>query len=182
MLNSSDLRRLFGVLASPPSRSKDAARIIELVLLTGCRSGEILRLRWDEVKPTRLELRRTKTGARTVLLNDLAIKRLKERKRTATTPHVFPSPFNPGKPRSDITGCWRTIKAAAALPANLRLHDLRHTFASHAILAGESLYVTGKLLGHKDVHSAERYAHLDAALLAQAADKVGMEISRMMEG
>jgi integrase len=182
MLNSGDLKRLFDVLASPPPRSKDAAKIVELVLLTGCRSGEILRLRWDEVKRTRLELARTKTGARTVLLNDLAIKKLHARKKHATSPFVFPSPVNPGKPRRDITNCWRTIKTAAKLPPTLRLHDLRHTYASHAILAGESLYITGKLLGHKDAHSTERYAHLDATLLAQAADKVGMEISRMMEG
>ncbi|WP_411892546.1 tyrosine-type recombinase/integrase [Yoonia sp. SDW83-1] len=180
MLNSEDLKRLFDVLAAPPPRSKDAAQIVEMVLLTGCRSGEILRLRWDEVKRNCLKLARTKTGARTVLLNDLAIKKLKQRKRHASSPFVFPSPISPNKSRSGITCCWRTIKAAAKLPPTLRLHDLRHTYASHAILAGESLYVTGKLLGHKDVHSAERYAHLDARMLSTAAEKVGTEISRML--
>ena len=155
---------------------------MELILLTGCRSGEILRLRWDEVKQTRLELSRTKTGARTVLLNDLAIRRLKERKRAATTPLVFPSPCNPDQPRSDITACWRNIKKAAGLPATLRLHDLRHTYASHAILAGESLYMTGKLLGHRDAHSAERYAHLDPSLMGKASERIGAKIDRLLAG
>jgi integrase len=182
MLNSSDLNRLFNVLATPTSRNKEAASVIELVLLTGCRSGEIVRLRWDEVKSTRLDLAQTKTGARTVLLNDLAIERLKERRRTRSSAFVFPSPYDPAKPRTAPTCAWQTIKEKAGLPPNLRLHDLRHTYASHAILGGESLYITGRLLGHHDAQSTERYAHLSGAALAAASEKISIRIEKLLVG
>ena len=182
MLNSSDLNRLFNVLASPTSRNKEASSVIELVLLTGCRSGEIVRLRWDEVRPTRLELAQTKTGARTVFLNDLAIERLKERRRTRSSTFVFPSPYDPTKPRTAPTCAWQTIKEKAGLPPTLRLHDLRHTYASHAILGGESLYITGKLLGHHDAQSTERYAHLSGDALAAASGKVSSRIEKLLSG
>ena len=182
MLNSSDLNRLFNVLASPTSRNKEASSVIELVLLTGCRSGEIVRLRWDEVRPTRLELAQTKTGARTIFLNDLAIERLKERRRTRSSAFVFPSPYDPTKPRTAPTCAWQTIKEKAGLPPTLRLHDLRHTYASHAILGGESLYITGKLLGHHDAQSTERYAHLSGDALAAASGKVSSRIEKLLSG
>lgn len=133
MLSSRDLARLFAVLSSPPRRCEDAAQVVELILLTGCRSGEILRLRWDEVHADRLELRQTKTGARTVLLNDLAIAALARLQRRSAC--VFPSPIHPGHPRAQIDSPWKRIKARAELPPTLRLHDLRHTYASHAMLA-----------------------------------------------
>lgn len=182
MLNSSDLNRLFNVLASPTSRNKEASSVIELVLLTGCRSGEIVRLRWDEVRPTRLELAQTKTGARTVFLNDLAIERLKERRRTRSSAFVFPSPYDPTKPRTAPTCAWQTIKEKAGLPPTLRLHDLRHTYASHAILGEESLYTTGKLLGHHDAQSTERYAHLSGDALAAASGKISSRIEKLLSG
>lgn len=182
MLNTSDLERLGAVLSRPPTRTQDAAEAVRLILLTGCRSGEILRLRWDEVTQGRLELRRTKTGPRTVILSREAEAVLKARHRRRTSDYVFPSPSDPDRPRSSITAAWTTLKEKAGLPATLRPHDLRHTYASHAVLAGESLYLTGKLLGHRATQSAERYAHLDGTTLAKAADEVGSAIAAMMEG
>jgi integrase len=95
---------------------------------------------------------------------------------------VFPSPSDPDRPRGSITSAWATIKEKAGLPDTLRPHDLRHTYASHAVLSGESLYLTGKLLGHKAAQSTERYAHLDGKALAKAADEVANAIEAMMEG
>ncbi|EBA02741.1 site-specific recombinase, phage integrase family protein [Rhodobacterales bacterium HTCC2150] len=81
-----------------------------------------------------------------------------------------------------ISGSWATLRKRADLPTDIRLHDLRHTYASHAILSGESLPTTGKLLGHASPRTTKRYAHLDGTTLAKAADKVALEIEQMMEG
>lgn len=181
MLNTADLKRLAEVLRRPPTRSQEAAEAVRLILLTGCRSGEILRLSWDEVKRDRLKLRRTKTGPRIVMLSAEAREVLDRRREKRSSDYVFPSPFNATRPRNSIAGAWVTIKRRAQLPDTLRPHDLRHTYASHAVLAGESLYVTGKLLGHRATQSTERYAHLDGRALAKAADQVAAKIAQMME-
>ena len=154
MLNTADLKRLAAVLDAPPLRA--------------------------EVKRTRLNLTRTKTGPRTVLLSPEATAEFNRLREEQETNFVFPSPADPTRPRATIKGGWTRIKAAAKLPDTLRLHDLRHTYASHAVLAGESLYLTGKLLGHRKPQSTERYAHLDGKTLAKAADQVAAEIERMM--
>ena len=182
MLNTSDLKRRAEVLSQPPTRPRDSAEAVRLILLTGCRSGEILRLRREDVQQGRLSLPRTKTGPRTVVLSSDAQKVLKARRRRRTSDYVFPSPSNPDQPRGSITSAWATIKEKAALPDTLRLHDLRHIYASHAVLAGESLYMTGKLLGHRATQSTERYAHLDGKALAKAADEVATTIEVMMVG
>jgi integrase len=182
MLNSAALARLARVLSTAPARTQDAAQAIELTLLTGCRSGEILRLPWKEVKKDRLELTRTKTGPRTVFLNDEALALLDQRRVMATSDFVFPSPFDATRPQSSITRAWHGFKTTAGLPETLRLHDLRHTYASHAILSGESLYVTGKLLGHRNPRSTDRYAHLDATNLTMAADEIAGKIEVLMGG
>ena len=181
MLNSEDLGRLFAVLANTPARFRNAAAAIELILLTGCRSGEIMRLRWHDVEDDRLVLPRTKTGPRDVLLAPLPRERLAEMHECRpSSPFVFPSPLKPGHPRAHVSGAWATIKQLADLPDALRLHDLRHTYASHAILAEESLHATGKLLGHRRTDSTERYAHLDGTAFEKAAEGISREVERMM--
>jgi integrase len=182
MLNGADLARLAAVLAAAPARSRDAAEAIELILLTGCRSGEILRLSWAEVKADRLELERTKTGPRIVFLNRQAMALLDRRRPSARAAFVFPSPVDSGRPRASVTAVWQQLRDQAGLPATLRLHDLRHTYASHALLAGESLPVTGRLLGHRNPASTDRYAHLDPGVLTRAADAIAEAIERMMHG
>lgn len=107
---------------------------------------------------------------------------LQERRGKRCSDYVFPSPFDPTRPRGSIVGAWATIKRLADLPDTLRPHDLRHTYASHAMLSGESLYLTGKLLGHRAPQSTERHAHLDGRALYRAVDQVAAEIERMMEG
>ena len=180
LLNSEQLRDLARVLNNPPSRNRNAADAILIILLTGCRSGEIIRLKWSEVKKTRLTLTHTKTGPRDVLLTDTVIERLRRRKIGSSSPYVFPSMTNPNRPLTSLDGSWRSIKTKAGLPDDIRLHDLRHTYASHAIMSGETLAITGRLLGHKTPRSTEVYAHLEAKHLARAADKVASMVVTAM--
>ena len=102
--------------------------------------------------------------------------------RTLRPPSCSRLPRHPDRPQNDIWAAWKTIKKKAGLPPTLRLHDLRHTYASHALLAGESLYVAGKLLGHRKVRSTQIYAHLDGGKAARAADRIAKEIAGLMIG
>ena len=180
MLSSDQLRLLSRILADAPPRTQDAADAIRLILLTGCRSGEILRLRWDEVRKDRLRLTRTKTGPRTVQLNTAARKVLASLRERRRSEYVFPSVQGAKPYRSSVFDAWRSFKRDANLPQDIRLHDLRHTYASHAILSGETLHMTGKLLGHRSPHSTERYAHLDPGMLAQAAEQVSAKVAQLL--
>lgn len=181
MLNSQQLKAVWDILERPPIRCAHAVDPIKLILLTACRNGEILGLTWDEVKPTRLELKDAKTGPREVPLNKPAQKLLKSLRKENFSRFVFPSPKSETGHLICIDQSWRTIKAMAGLPDDFRVHDLRHTYASHAILAGETLTMTGRLLGHKSLHSTQRYAHLDGSILSKAAEKVSKGIAQMTE-
>ncbi|WP_428830123.1 tyrosine-type recombinase/integrase [Cereibacter changlensis] len=181
LLSAAQIRSLGKALDTCPPQHRDAADAIRLILLTGCRSGEILRLRWSEVRPDRLALRATKTGPREVLLSPPAKKLLAGRRKTARAAFVFASAKQPGEPIGKIDHQWTLIRWRAGLPADIRLHDLRHTYASHAIMQGESLTITGKLLGHSDPASTERYAHLDGEYLAAAAERVALIVASMMD-
>ena len=182
MLTSAQLRSLGRVLNNPPKQIRDAAEAILLILLTGCRSGEILNLQWCDVKADRLALQEAKTGPRSVLLTDRALGLLAKRHadRARSSPWVFPSKRDPQRPRVALDCQWYALRAAAHLPDDIRIHDLRHTYASHAVMSGESLATTGKLLGHRRAASTERYAHLDAGHLERAADKMSNAIDGMM--
>lgn len=182
MLSSDQLRRLAAVLNSATSRQRDAADAIWLMLLTGCRSGEILRLRWDEVRKDKFALRCTKTGPREVNLSDAAIHFLDRLRKQRRSSYVFPAQRTKKPHRTSVDHAWQTFKHLADLPAGIRIHDLRHTYASHAIMSGETLHMTGKLLGHRSPDSTERYAHLDASYLAKAADKVAGKVDGLLGG
>ncbi|PTE19777.1 hypothetical protein C5F48_21085 [Cereibacter changlensis JA139] len=182
LLSAAQIRSLGKALDTCPPQHRDAADAIRLILLTGCRSGEILRLRWSEVLPDRLALMATKTGPREVLLSPPAKKLLAVRRKAAKAAFVFASAKQPGEPIGKIDHQWTLIRWRAGLPTDIRLHDLRHTYASHAIMQGQSLTITGKLLGHSDPASTERYAHLDGEYLAAAAERVELIIASMMEG
>ena len=75
---------------------------------------------------------------------------------------------------------WLQVRARAGVVADARLHDLRHTHASHAIMGGESLYVTGRMLGHRRPSTTNHYAHLDDTTLSRAAERVAMAIQRKL--
>ena len=153
---------------------------IKLLLLTGCRKGEIANLRWDHVDFERecLRLPDSKTGAKIVYLNAPARALLQELPRMGDSPRVIPGMrADSGGPAIDKV--WARVRKAAGL-ADVRLHDLRHSFASVGAAGGLSLPIIGALLGHKHATTTARYAHLSADPLRAANDAVGARIAAAM--
>jgi len=144
---------------------------VRLLLLTGCRLREILHLRWEDVDFGRglLHLPDSKTGRKTIYLSDVAVEVLREIPRVSV--YVIAG-SQTNKPRSDLKRPWQRITAHARLE-NLRLHDLRHTFASIAIGENMSLYMVGKLLGHKSPETTARYAHLARDPMQRGINQIG---------
>ena len=152
--------------------------IIRLLLLTGCRKNEIVRLRRDEVAGSQLRLRDSKTGPRTVFLNAEA-RSILERRLNANGAYLFPSPIDGDRPISDNLPLWYEVRKEAGLD-DVRPHDLRHTFASHAVMQGTPLPVVARLLGHSQTTMTLRYAHTGDRETEAAAERVGEVISKMM--
>ena len=154
-----------------------AVAAIRLLLLTGCRRGEILSLRWDDVNldAHELRLRDTKTGPRIVPLSPSAVKLLASLPRSAGNPWVIPG-RGTDTHMSKVGNAWRLLRLRADLP-DVRLHDLRHSFASRALALGESLPMIGKLLGHRQITSTVRYAHLARTSVHEAAELVADSIA-----
>ncbi|OUS06314.1 hypothetical protein A9Q96_10095 [Rhodobacterales bacterium 52_120_T64] len=180
LLTSAQIKTLGVALDQAPPQHAQAADAIRLILLTGCRSGEILRLKWSEVKSDRLSLTSTKTGPRDVMLAPAAVELLGKRQRTSNRVHVFPSSLDPTCPVHRITSAWVYIRTQANLPKDIRLHDLRHTYASHAIMRGESVAMAGQLLGHARTISTQRYSHLDGQHLINAAERVSKVVAGLL--
>lgn len=153
--------------------SRPEATAIRLLLLTGARKSEVLKARWEHV---RLDLRLlivplSKSGKpRHILLSDAALEVLRVMPRTPDNPWLFPG-HAPGKPLSDLYLFWNRRRSELGL-ADVRIHDLRHTFASFLVNAGHSLYEAQKMLGHGDPRTTMRYAHLGQASLLTAAETV----------
>ena len=158
---------------------KASAAAIKLMLLTGCRRGEALNARWDQfdgglriwTKPAattkqRLEHRVPVSKAVTGLLSD--------RIPTSTSPYIFAA--QNGAPLTDVKRTWAAVCKTAKLD-QLRLHDLRHTFASLLVSQGQSLPVIGAMLGHTQTQTTARYAHLFDDSLANAAELVSLAVS-----
>ncbi len=152
---------------------------IRLLMLTGCRSGEILSLRWEDVDLDRGELRLSdsKTGARIVHLGDPAIEVLRGIRRREDSPWVIPG-LKRGAHLAFLHGPWRLILERAGI-GNLRIHDLRHSFASGGLLVGEGLPMIGKLLGHNKVQTTARYAHLANDPVKSAANRIASRIAEV---
>ena len=181
-LSREEIARLHLVLDRYAEGSASEAQqvdIIRLLLLTGCRKNEIVRLRREEVKGDRIELKDSKTGPRTVLLNANAQAILMRRLTRGNGPWVFPSVQDPSRRRHDGLWLWYTVRTEAGI-GDVRLHDLRHTVASQATLAGVPLTVTARLLGHSDVRMTMRYAHVGDAEVEAAAERVGQAIAAII--
>lgn len=155
---------------------------IRLLLLTGCRFSEIVTLRWDEVDLERkcLRLSDSKTGAKTVHLSEPAIEALESVDRQPGGPFVIAG-AKPGSHLVNLRKPWCRIRAMAGLD-DVRIHDLRHSFASVAVAGGLSLPMIGALLGHSQPATTQRYAHLAADPLRQATNLVGTRIVSSMRG
>lgn len=151
---------------------------IRLLIYTGARCGEIEKLRWEWVQEPRLMLPDSKTGAKIVYLNRQAVNVIASIPDRKTSGLLFPSPRDPDKP-TKLSMYWPEIRNRAALP-DVRLHDLRHSFASTAIRDNISLMVIGKLLGHALAETTSRYAHLSDEVVADAAERVSGSIARLV--
>jgi integrase len=153
------------------------------LVLTGARLTEILTLRWDYVDLTNgvLRLPDSKTGPNKVIfLNDAAIRLLRAMPRMEANPFVIAGGKS-GTRLVNLQKPWRRLRSAANL-ADVRLHDLRHSFAAIAAGAGMSLIVIGKLLGHTQPVTTARYAHLAADPVRAASNLVGTRITAAMNG
>ena len=184
-LTAAEFRRLGAALDSLEEDggvSAHAAAAIRLLMLTGCRRNEILTLRWADLHAGagELRLRDSKTGPRTVPLSPAACAVFAEIPRLAGNPFVFPG-RRPGAHLSGIFAPWRRARERAGLE-DLRLHDLRHSFASRALALGESLPAIARLLGHARVQTTARYAHLARDAVRDAAARVAAGIGEDILG
>ena len=178
-LDRDELARLGKALDARQARWPEAVAAIRLLALTGCRRGEVLNLRWRDIRKNAIVLPDSKTGPRAVPLGACAraiVDALPGPRRN----DAFLFPKNAGR-RSpyNIVTCWHTVRADAKL-GRLRLHDLRHTAASHAVMSGENLPLVGRLLGHRRHETTAGYAHLADAHLDETAEKVGGLIADAM--
>jgi integrase len=160
--------------------SLSAGAAVRLLLFTGCRLREILNLKWDYVDLERgvLFLPDSKSGRKTVVLNAPAMTVLNGLERFG--PFVVPGD-TPENPRSDLKRPWEAITMRAGL-TGIRLHDLRHTYASFGAGGGLGLPIIGRLLGHSQVSTTARYAHLDNDPLRRASEAIAGRISAALQG
>jgi integrase len=181
-LSEAEIARLAAALDAQTERTGNPypSAAIKLLLLTGCRRGEIVNLRWEHVDFERecLRLPDSKTGAKVIYLNAPARALLQELPRMADNSRVIPG-VKAESASAAIDNVWSSIREAAGL-ADVRLHDLRHSFASVGAASGLSLPIIGALLGHKHAATTARYAHLSADPLRAANDAVGARIAAAM--
>ena len=182
LLGADDLARFGAVLRLSEGESPVCVAAVRLLLLTGCRPGEIRRLRWCEVKDDRLARIDAKTGPRHVLLGEAARELLRGFAETACREWVFPRDMENGPlSTDDLWRFWTKARDAAGIVADARLHDLRHAHASRAVMNGESLHVAGRLLGHRRATTANRYVHLNDATLSEAAERVAVALKSRLQ-
>jgi integrase len=182
-LSAAELRRLGEVLRDMEAEGVELPSAIlatRLLTFTGCRLGEVMTLKWDYVDLASrvLRLPDSKTGAKAVHIGEPAVELLRR---------AIPAPSNPwviigtidGQRLSDLQGFWQRVRARAGLK-DVRIHDLRHTFASAALASGEGLPMIGKLLGHTQVQTTARYAHLADGPVRSAADVVSLRLRQSL--
>ncbi|HUT48176.1 MAG TPA: tyrosine-type recombinase/integrase [Alphaproteobacteria bacterium] len=183
-LSSSELAKLGEALGRAGAEGENpyALAAIRLLILTGCRKNEVLSLRWDWVDTERacLRLPDSKTGAKTVPLGAPALAFLQAIPRFESNSHVFPSGTGDGH-FVGLQKVWSRVRNRAGLD-DVRLHDLRHSFASVAVAGGDSLYLVGKVLGHRQARTTERYAHLGDDPVRAVADRTAETIAAAMNG
>jgi len=164
------------------SETQSAVDAIRLLMLTGCRLGEIVTLQWAhvDIKTRELRLPDSKTGAKIVHFGKTAADVLQGIEKLDDNPYVITGK-KPGSHLTDLQHPWRRIRARAKLD-EVRIHDLRHSYASGALALGEGLPMIGKLLGHTQVQTTARYAHLANDPVKTAGGKVSDMIGAAMLG
>jgi integrase len=177
-LTGPELARLSDALAELPDQS--AANAVRLLLLTGARRGELLAAKWADIDLDLATWSRPAATTKTktlhsVPLSQAACRLLREMQSRAESEWLFPALSGNGQ-RGHINAAWISVRKDAKLPG-VRLHDLRHTYATILASSGLSLPVIGKLLGHTTPIMTQRYAHLTDDPLRQATERVGAVIS-----
>ena len=188
-LSPAELARLGDALASAEKEGADpfAIAAIRFLALSGCRKSEVLTLRWRpdpdgagyvDFERGSLHLTESKTGSKVVPLGAPALELLANLPRIEGNPHVFPG-NTPGGHFIGLQKVWNRLREKAGL-AGVRIHDLRHGFASVAVAGGDSLYLIGKVLGHQHAGTTERYAHLADDPVRAVADRAARQIASAM--
>ncbi len=184
-LSSRELGQLGKALAEAEKEGSESCYLVgavRLLVLTGARLNEVLTLHWDfvDLEEKVLRLPDSKTGAKVIRLSSPALAVLEQLPRVEGNPHVIVGDRT-GKHMVNIQKAWRRLRKRAGLD-DLRLHDLRHSFASVGAGGGVSLTMLGALLGHSQPATTARYAHLAADPLREANDQIGSQISEALNG
>lgn len=177
-LSALELERFGAALVNTEANHPMAVAAIRLIALTGCRKSEILNLTWNEVRGRRLLLTDAKTGPRTVWLGKAGEAILASLEPHPALDEVFWWNDQPLS-ISRLDHVYRSCRNAAGL-SHVRMHDLRHSFASHAASMSETLPMIAKLMGHANTAMTARYAHLDDADVLEVCERIGAVISRAL--
>jgi integrase len=176
-LSGDELKRLTAALAETPD--KQFVNIITLLVMTGARKAEVLSMRWTDLTLTQDKGVWTKLGSTTkqktdhvVPLSAPACELLSKIKKRSGGEWVFPSSDNPSGHIIEIKNGWAGLCERAGIEG-LRIHDLRHSFASQLVSSGASLPLIGALLGHSNPSTTARYAHLFDDPQRAAVEKIG---------
>ncbi|MEP5375930.1 MAG: site-specific integrase, partial [Hyphomicrobiales bacterium] len=168
-ITEEELKRLYDAVKL--SQNKMLQYILPMLVVTGARRGEVLNARWEDFDLDRRQWRipTAKSGkSRYIPLGENALRVLEAVQNVSNSEYPFGNPKT-GKPYRHLYSAWNTSRIKAGLP-EVRMHDLRHSFASFLINSGRSLYEVQKLLGHTQVKTTQRYAHLSQETLLDAAD------------
>lgn len=180
-LSDEELDQLNQVLAERTEANAASIYTIaafRLLMYTGCRLGEVLNLKWEDVnlKENFIHLKDSKVGERGIPLNESAKNVILGLQKQADNPYVFCGDKK-GTHLATLQKTWERIRKKAGIP-DVRIHDLRHSFASFALKKGVSLYGVSKLLGHKNITTTTRYAHLELEELKKLTNIVDQAFSK----
>ena len=167
-------------LKNASKHAPETVAALRLLMLTGARVSEVLNLRWDEIgdlsdEGTSARLGDSKTGPRTIWLGSEAARLIASLPRRERDPRVFPKHLTSAR----LYTFWTGVRDSAKLPG-LRIHDLRHSFASQGVMNGVGLPTVGRLLGHRRRATTAIYAHFDDSTLQNAANQAARVIARAM--
>jgi len=181
-LSPAELKSIGEALNAFEGSHPQAVAVLRLLILTGARKSEILALKWDwvDIEARALLLPDSKTGKKTIHLPAPALKVINKVKKVEGSPFVFPAMRGDGH-YVGLPKVWRDIRDKAKLP-DLRRHDLRHGFASMAVAGGDSLYLVGKVLGHKQAKTTEKYAHLPDDPVRAVANRAASKMDAALRG
>jgi integrase len=180
-LSASEMRALMTALQV--DENQQAAKAIELLLLTGARRNEVTQARWEHVnlEQNTMLVPLSKSGRpRTISLSAAAVSLIAGLPSFGRSEWLFPS-ARTGRPCSALYYPWERVRKRAGLDA-VRLHDLRHSYASNLVNGGVSLYVVQQLLGHTNPQTTQRYAHLEQETLAKASEVAAAAVKRAVGG